>query len=416
MNRHVLERVGVLCAVLTVAAFVVPGSGQAQAGSVSCGATITTNTKLDSDLTNCPSNGIVIGADNITLDLNGHTVGGDGVPADPADSCIDDGVCDLGISNSAGHVGVTIRGGAVSGFDEGLFVRGNENRIQGVATANNSTFGLIVGDSTRSRIDHNSSVDDGVSGILMFDSSDNRIDHNSVTGTTGYAMPVFGSSHNRIDQNLLTGDQHGILLESSDAHEGSNDNEIRANRISHGGSIEIDHSSDNRVEENTLSNPGDGILLGEAEHTLVSDNSVTDAGVGFPDAGGFGILFDGADDSLVERNAVTGGTGPAIFVTSLESQGTSDRNVISHNVARSRFSDGILVNADATATLLISNIANENGDDGILVDAAGTTLTRNTANFNQELGIEAVPGVIDGGGNRARGNGNPLQCTNVTCS
>jgi large repetitive protein len=413
MNRHVLERVGVLCAVLTVAAFVVPGSGQALASSVSCGATITTNTKLHSDLTNCPSNGIVIGADNITLDLNGHTVGGDGVPAR---SCFDDGICDLGISNSAGHVGVTIKGGAVRGFDIGISVRGNENRIQGVASANNSSFGMIVGDSTGSRIDHNSSVDDGVSGILMFDSSDSRIDHNSVEGTQGYAIPVFGCSHNRSEQNVLTGDQHGFLLVSSDAHEGSNDNEIRANRISHGGSIEIDGSSDNRVEENTLSNPGDGIILGGAEHTLVSDNLVTDAGVGFPDAGGFGILFDGADDSLVERNAVTGGTGPAIFVTSLESPGTSDRNVISHNLATSRFSDGILVNADATATLLMSNTANGNGHDGIEVSAAGTTLTRNTANFNQELGIEAVPGVIDGGGNRARGNGNPLQCTNVTCS
>jgi large repetitive protein len=413
MNRYVLERVGLLCAVLVLAAFVMPGSSQALASNLSCGATITTNTKLDSDLTNCPSDGIVIGADNITLDLNGHTVGGDGVAAR---SCFDEGICDLGISNIAGHAGVTIKGGAVSGFDEGVFLSGSENRVQGVATANNSTFGLIVGDSTGSRIDHNSSVDDGVSGILMFDSSDSRIDHNSVAGTTGYAMPVFGSSHNRLEQNVLTGDQHGILLESSDAHEGSNDNEIRANRISDGGSIEIDHSSDNRVEENTLSNPGDGILLGEAQRTLVSDNSVTDAGIGFPDAGGFGILLDGADDSLVQRNAVTGGKGPAIFVTSLESQGTSDRNVISHNVTKSRFSDGILVNAEATATLLMGNTANENGDDGIRVDAVGSTLTRNTANFNQELGIEAVPGVIDGGGNRARGNGNPLQCTNVTCS
>src|SRR6476646_5553889 len=162
MNRHVLERVGVLCAVLTLAAFVGPGSGQALGSNVSCGATITTNTKLDSDLTNCPSNGIVIGADNITLDLNGHTVGGDGVPAG---SCSDEGICDLGISNIAGHAGVTIKGGALRGFDIGISVRGNENRIHGVASANNSTFGLILGDSSGSRIDHNSSVDDGVSGI-----------------------------------------------------------------------------------------------------------------------------------------------------------------------------------------------------------------------------------------------------------
>jgi hypothetical protein len=34
---------------------------------------------------------------------------------------------------------------------------------------------------------------------------------------------------------------------------------------------------------------------------------------------------------------------------------------------------------------------------------------------NADLGIEAVPGVTDGGGNRATGNGNPLQCVSITC-
>jgi parallel beta-helix repeat protein len=406
--RRLFQCGGLVCSAFAVVAFLVPGSGQAIATDVSCGATITTNTKLDSDLANCPNNGIVIGADNITLDLNGHTVGGDGVPAG---SCLDEGICDLGISNIDGHAGVTIEGGAVRGFDEGIFVLGgSENRIRRLSLANNSTFGVIVGDSTGSRIDHNSSVG-AVAGVVMFDSNDGRIDHNTLAGTEGYAMPVFGSSHNRIEQNRLAGDQHGILVAES-----SDDNEVRENRISNGGSIEIGGSSDNRVEENVLTNPGDGILLADAERTRVSDNSVTDAGVGIPDVGGFGMILDGADDSLVQRNAFTGGTGPAIFVTSLESQGTSDRNVISHNVANSRFSDGILVNGGATETLLERNTANGNGHDGLQVDAPGTTLTRNTANFNHELGIEAVPGVIDGGGNRARGNGNPLQCTNVTCS
>jgi hypothetical protein len=35
---------------------------------------------------------------------------------------------------------------------------------------------------------------------------------------------------------------------------------------------------------------------------------------------------------------------------------------------------------------------------------------------NGDLGIEAVRGVIDGGGNVARHNGDPRQCTNIACS
>jgi hypothetical protein len=64
---------------------------------------------------------------------------------------------------------------------------------------------------------------------------------------------------------------------------------------------------------------------------------------------------------------------------------------------------------------LTGNRAIRSGDDGIDVEEAATTTTRNTAVQNADLGIEAVLGVIDGGGNRAFGNGNPLQCLNVEC-
>jgi parallel beta-helix repeat protein len=156
----------------------------------------------------------VIGTDNITLDLNGHAIGGDGVPAG---ACFDEGICDLGISNDAGHAGVTITGGAVRGFDIGISVLGGSgNRVQRVALATNSTFGVIAGDSTVIRIDHNLSVDEGISGIVMFDSSNSRVEDNSVTGAHGYGIAAFGSSHNRLERNLLAGNDHGILLDSSD--------------------------------------------------------------------------------------------------------------------------------------------------------------------------------------------------------
>jgi parallel beta-helix repeat protein len=61
---------------------------------------------------------------------------------------------------------------------------------------------------------------------------------------------------------------------------------------------------------------------------------------------------------LEDRNVVVDGRGPAIFVTTLEAPGTSDRNVISRNTANSKIYDGIVVNAGATETLLRRNTAN----------------------------------------------------------
>jgi parallel beta-helix repeat protein len=61
------------------------------------------------------------------------------------------------------------------------------------------------------------------------------------------------------------------------------------------------------------------------------------------------------------------------------------------------------------------NHAHGNDGDGIEVQGTETRITDNTADANGDFGIDAVAGVIDGGGNMASGNGNPLQCRNVFC-
>jgi hypothetical protein len=64
--------------------------------------------------------------------------------------------------------------------------------------------------------------------------------------------------------------------------------------------------------------------------------------------------------------------------------------------------------------------ANGAGDpssaDGIRIDAPGTFVRGNIATGNDGLGINAVKAVIDGGNNRASGNGDPRQCVGVVCT
>ena len=77
--------------------------------------------------------------------------------------------------------------------------------------------------------------------------------------------------------------------------------------------------------------------------------------------------------------------------------------------------DGVRVGKKFTDTLLRRNHVSGADDDGIDVRRASTTLTRNHARHNHDLGIKAVDGVTDGGGNRASGNGDSRQCVNVKC-
>src|SRR5919109_3284276 len=85
---------GVTLALAVLGLMVLGGDRALAANQVSCGETITTDTTLHTDLLNCKNNGIVIGADGITLELNGHLIDGDGTPAAGCDPQTE--FCDVG--------------------------------------------------------------------------------------------------------------------------------------------------------------------------------------------------------------------------------------------------------------------------------------------------------------------------------
>src|SRR5215217_684610 len=111
--------VGVAVIMVLALASVVALSGAKAAGQgqPKCGDTITTDTTLHHNLVNCPNNGIIIGADNVTLDLNYHTVDGDGTPASGCDPNTE--FCDVGVVNF-GHDGVTVIHGSMRQFGAGV--------------------------------------------------------------------------------------------------------------------------------------------------------------------------------------------------------------------------------------------------------------------------------------------------------
>src|SRR3712207_4871412 len=85
---------------------------------VGCGQVITQSTTLDSNVGPCPGDGIVIGADDITLDLGGHSVVGTG--------------SSVGIALRV-RSGVRVVNGTVTGFGDGVGVSlGSRNTIEGL--------------------------------------------------------------------------------------------------------------------------------------------------------------------------------------------------------------------------------------------------------------------------------------------
>lgn len=89
--------------------------------------------------------------------------------------------------------------------------------------------------------------------------------------------------------------------------------------------------------------------------------------------------------------------------------------MVRRNVVRGSRGDAFVVASRDRRSLLGGNLAIAGGGDGFDVDSRSAKRRNNRAIRNADLGIEAVRGVIDGGGNRASGNGDPRQCVNVAC-
>ena len=108
-----------LAAALAAATLLALSTAQAFADHVHCGDVITQDTTLDSDLIDCPGDGLVIGADNVTLDLNGHTIEGSaahdsaGVRAPRREGDPSQGA-------SFGYEGVKVEDGVIRDFAYGI--------------------------------------------------------------------------------------------------------------------------------------------------------------------------------------------------------------------------------------------------------------------------------------------------------
>ena len=381
--------VGLAVTVILVLAGGVALSGAEAASKVSCGDTITTDATLHHNLVNCPNNGIIIGADNVTLDLNYHRIDGDETPT--ADCTAP---CDIGVDID-GHEGVTVVHGSIRQFEDGVVARAAPHtRLLGVSSSSNRLSAIVVSDSDRSLVRNSSGVgsysDVGL-GIFVVLSHRLRLIHNSFKDNAFRGMDIFESTDNLIARNRVARNK-GAALE--------------------GDGIALEGSDRNRLRGNTSVSDGDaGITVGGKENVIVRNHIVHPHAPG--PAEGVAIEVSGNRDNVIAHNTIRDTEGDAVRVgVSAHPVGT----VVRRNHIRGAGEDGIDVGHSAKDTRLRGNRAFGARDDGFDIESRTTALTRNKARKNRDLGIEAVRGVIDGGGNKASGNGDPRQCTHIACN
>jgi len=374
---------------LAVVGVIVSGGGKAAAvQQLSCGDKITADTTLHHNLVNCPNNGIIIGADDVTLDLNYHRIDGDGAPATGCDP--DTEFCDVGVLNR-GHDGVTVVHGSLREFDVGVWgLRVSHNRLLGISSSENECCALGFFRGTRSLVRNSSASGtprDAGPGMFLIESHHVRVLHSSFRNNGDQGIFVLDSSDNLFKGNLFSHNRFfGIILEQSDR------NQVRRNRSRRDGEV--------------------GIYVAPGNRNVIARNRVSHVrrsrGIGRA------IEVDGGDHNVIARNSVRDTEVDAILVGCARC-GVLVGSVVRRNHIRGAGEDGVHIAEKARHTRLRRNTAKGAGDDGLDTGSPTTKLTSNEARLNGDLGIEAVRGVIDGGGNVARHNGDPRQCTHIVC-
>jgi parallel beta-helix repeat protein len=448
MHTKTAAAAAVLAGALTL--FASPALAKPPLTKVKCGDTLTHSVRLTNDLTDCTGDGLVIGADGITVDLNRHTIDGNVAQPDCPEGT---SPSSAGISNG-GHDGLTIKDGVVRQFDVGITAGGTavgmaDSYLHDLTVRDNRFGGITLGSDQRlnndNRIEHNVASGSGCSfGIVLNSGHGNHIAHN-LTKNNGDGMLICCSDHNVVEDNTVSGNQHnGILVccgpdsynviqhnvvtdngeagiwvccdEVGDQHNRIAHNEIFGN----GTGVVLDGVDANQVSHNRVfRNNANIIVLGN--RNTVTDNWVANA-VGEPsgcDPCGFGIVVWAGTGNLIAANEVSRTLLDGIRIAAFEPDMQTVDTVVRDNRVRDATVDGFSVATEGdgtvSGTLIKGNVAIGSGDDGFDIRNAATTLTRNLAVRNGDLGIEAVDRVINGGGNKAFANGNPAQCTGVVC-
>ena len=360
------------------ATFLAPMAAHA---AVACGQTITASMTLDHDM-NCPTgNGVNINAHNVVLDLGGHTING----APPS------GGGRRGVSVTFDHHGVVITNGVIRGFDQGVGMSGQ---------ADATVTGLTL-DSNGSGI------------ITQADSAGSRITGNAIVNTTQFSAIQLGGSRHVVESNsIVSPNGTGVFLSG-------HDNLIRGNRITDPGAAGVGIGRFPSTFGPFRNNQVTGNSITGASRVFSSSSiSVTDSS-GARVEGNFvsgrrstpGVFVENSANTIVSANSLTG-NGSGVLVRG----GSTGTQVTANQAAQNAFT-GIFVENLPTSTLVADNRVLGNGGHGIDVRSPATTVARNTAQFNRGLGIFAVAGVVDDGGNKASGNGDPAQCSpNIVCT
>ena len=405
-------------ALLAGAVWAVPAASQAAPAArvLKCGQTVTASVRLANNLVACPGTGLRIGADNVTVDLAGHSITGKNTAGS-------EGIAD------DGHAGVRIQHGTIQGFFlngiglrhaphstvSGLTIR----RIGAGGRQPTASAGVLVKNSAHVTVTGNTVTNDVSAyqsdGVDLLFSAQAVVSGNIVAKNAWNGMFVLEASGSRITGNTFDGNKN----QGAEVNSGSDGTLISENHFGSNAAIglAVGAVSGVQIGNNTMTgNKLAGLFMFDLTGSAVSHNRAS--------ANDEGIHLDGGQNvstgNQISNNDTSGNRAAGLLLIHHANKNSIVGNISSENQGGPGKGGGIIL-AGVTGNAVVGNVVIGNHDVGIGIfaekkgDSTKNVLTGNVALSNQHHGMTAVKGTTDGGGNFARKNIPLPNCVGVSC-
>ena len=169
--------------------------------SPACGQVVHGNVTLTANL-DCTGDGLIVGGDNTTINLNGYAITGPGANSSK-----------VGIAVPHSNNVVLHGSGAVRNFQAGILITGSENTEINRITFEKNKIAVFMTGSIGTTVEQNFLGPNAI-GVASHSSVGAQIHANMMTGNDLAGVTLVNTDKSQVDANSIGGSRNGIFLDA----------------------------------------------------------------------------------------------------------------------------------------------------------------------------------------------------------
>src|SRR5688572_17273069 len=232
-------------------------SQQPLAISPSCGQVITQNVVLSSNLNCADSDGLIVGASDIVIDLNGHTISGPDVDSQEKTSS-KVGVMVPNMNN------VVVQDGTLQGFQAGILMTGSQNvELSNIISKNNQIGAFSTGASIVNA--HLSILMNNQIGFAGHSTQQATIENNILYQNALAGITLVNSDNGVLTLNSITESGNGLYVDNQSNNNNVNFNNVLLNTIdiNNANGLPVNTNANTFDQNNCMTSNPSGICVGK---------------------------------------------------------------------------------------------------------------------------------------------------------